>query len=58
MLTKKEIYPWWNTLSNKEKMKIYFKHFTTGTIDDCDEWWGALNFKEKSKIFNDYYEEE
>jgi len=43
MVTKKEIYPWWNIL------------FTTGTNDDCEEWWWELNVEEKIKVFNDWY---
>jgi len=55
MVTKKEIYPWWNILSKEEKMEIYFKYFTTGTNDDCEEWWWELNVEEKIKVFNDWY---
>ena len=58
MVTKKEIYPWWNILSEEEKMEIYFKYFTTGTYNDCEEWWWELNVEEKIKVFNDWYEEE
>jgi len=61
MLIKKEINPWWNTLSNKEKIIIYFKYyfhlFTTGTLNDCNKWWKSLNSKEKNMIFNNCYEE-
>ena len=55
---KKEIYPWCNILSEEEKMEIYFKYFTTGTYNDCEEWWWELNVEEKIKVFNDWYEEE
>ncbi|MBA7661833.1 hypothetical protein ES703_69853 [subsurface metagenome] len=52
MITKREIYPWWNSLTKNEKMEIYFKYFTSGTHEDCIEWWYGLDIAEKIKVFN------
>ena len=54
MITKKEIYPWWNILTKNEKMEIYFKKYSTGTYDDCIEWWDNLDITEKIKVFNNW----
>jgi len=52
MISKKEVYPWWNTLPKEEKMMIYFKYFSSGTYDDCIEWWDGLNVEEKIGVFD------
>ena len=33
-------------------MEIYFRYFTSGTYDDCEEWWYDLDIAEKIKVFN------
>ena len=58
MVTKKEICPWWNILSEEERMEIYFKYFSSGTYDDCKEWWWNLDVEEKIKVFNDWFAKE
>jgi len=52
MISIKEIYPWWNSLTKDEKMEIYFKKFSSGTYDDCTEWWYNLDIAGKIKVFN------
>ena len=54
MISKKEIYPWWNSLTQEDRMEIYFKYYTTGTYDDCIEWWDGLNIAVKIRIYEDY----
>ncbi len=54
MITKKEIYPWWNILTKNEKMEIYFKKYSTGNYDDWIEWWDNLDITEKIKVFNNW----
>jgi len=54
MISKREICPWWNSLTQEEKMEIYFKYYTTGTYDDCIEWWYDLDVTEKIKVFNNW----
>lgn len=51
-ISKKEICPWWNTLTEEEKMGIYFKYFTSGTLDDCNDWWWNMDLEDKIKVFN------
>ncbi len=53
MISKKEIYPWWNSLTKNEKMEIYFKKYSSGTYDDCVEWWDGLDIAEKIKIYEE-----
>ena len=42
---------WWRLLTEKKRMNIYFKHFTSGTHDDCIEWHWNLNKEERIKIY-------
>ena len=42
---------WWRMITAEERMNIYFKHFTSGTHDDCIEWHWNLNKEEKIKIY-------
>jgi len=54
MISKKEVYPWWNSLTKDEKMEIYFKKYSSGTYDDCIEWWDNLDITEKINVFKNW----
>ena len=57
IITKREIYPWWNILTKDEKMEIYFKYYSSGTYDDCIEWWERIDIICKIFVFDSWCED-
>jgi len=50
-MNQKEIYPWWNCISDEGKMEMYFKYYSTGTIEDCNEWFDGLSLEGKIQVY-------
>lgn len=50
-MSQKEIYPWWNCISDEGKMEVYFKYYSSGTIEDCNEWFDSLSLEGKIQVY-------